>query len=313
MKNCKAVKTSNVTFKSLLERFFFEKNHREETQKSYIKVVNQLLRFDKNALPDTLLRDAIIKWRMKKLELIKPVTWNNYVTHLHALYNFGIETKLLSSKDNPFSQVKVRSGQSKRKTYLDLQLDLLDRFLHNPIERNDIPQFLQPWWFTQALIFTLRYTAIRRGQLLKLTLQDIDMKNRIICVREEINKNHQYYEIPINQKLYHHLDKLLFEHLVKGSKKNQQLFNINLFSNVTQRKHEEMTQNQLSHFFRVLSDYLNFTVSPHRFRHTVATKLMKNPDNLYIVQKLLGHKNVSITLTYIQHDVDMLRGCVETL
>ena len=73
---------------------------------------------------------------MKKLELIKPVTWNNYVTHLHALYNFGIETKLLSRKDNPFSQVKVRSGQSKRKTYLDLQLDLLDRFLHNPIERN---------------------------------------------------------------------------------------------------------------------------------------------------------------------------------
>ena len=74
-----------------------------------------------------------------------------------------------------------------------------------------------------------------------------------------------------------------------------------------------MTQEQLSHFFRILSKYLHFTLSPHRFRHTVATKLMQNPDNIYMVQKLLGHKNMSTTLSYIQHDVDMLRGCVEML
>ena len=318
MKNCKVAKAlnkSNVTFKSLLERFFFEKCHRAETQKGYLKVVNQLLKFSGDILPDNLSREEVILWRKLRLGsgLIKPITWNNNVTHLHALYSFGLESNLLNRKDNPFSHVKVTSGQNKRKTFLDLQLEKLDHFLVNPIERNDIPQYLQPWWFTQALIFTLRYTAIRRGQLLKLTLGDIDMKNRVICVRSEINKNHSYYEVPINRRLYHALDKLRFEHFRLGSPNDQQLFNINLFSQVTRCHHGAMSQDQLSHFFRILSQYLHFTLSPHRFRHTAATRLMKNPDNVYIVQKLLGHKNISFTLTYIQHNVDMLSDCVEML
>lgn len=312
MKN-RIVKANNVTFDSLLEQFFFEKNHREETQKGYIKVVNQLLKFNQNLLPDQLTHHEVIIWRAQRLKVIKAITWNNNVRHLYALYNFGIQHKLLQRPDNPFSGVKVISGKSRRKTYLETQLEHLDRFIHNPLnERIDIPQFLQPYWFTKCLVGMLRYTAIRRGQLLKLCINDIDMQNRIIHVREEINKNHQYYEIPINQKLYPYLDKLLHEHLILGSKKDTQLFNINLFSSVT-RYHKVMTQEQLSHFFRVLSSVLQFTLSPHRFRHTVATKLMRNPDNIYIVQKLLGHKSLATTLGYVDHSVDMLRECVETL
>lgn len=242
MKNCKVAKAlnkSNVTFKSLLERFFFEKCHRAETQKGYLKVVNQLLKFSGDILPDNLSREEVILWRKLRLGsgLIKPITWNNNVTHLHALYSFGLESNLLNRKDNPFSHVKVTSGQNKRKTFLDLQLEKLDHFL----------------------------------------------------------------------------DKLLFEHFRLGSPNDQQLFNINLFSQVTRCHHGAMSQDQLSHFFRILSQYLHFTLSPHRFRHTAATRLMKNPDNVYIVQKLLGHKNISVTLTYIQHNVDMLRDCVEML
>lgn len=316
MKNCKVAKAlneNNITFNQLLEKFFFEKCHRVETQKGYRKVVDQLLKFKKDILPDDLSREEVITWRKVRLRTIKPVTWNNNVRHLHALYSFGLNSNLLNREDNPFSHVKVTSGQSKRKTFLDFQLQKLDCFLLNPMERNDIPQYLQPWWFAQALILTLRYTAIRRGQLLKLTLGDIDMKHRIISVRSEINKNHSYYEVPINQKLYKALDKLLFEHFKVDSHNDQQLFNINLFSKTTRCHSRTMTQDQLSHFFSILSKYLHFTLSPHRFRHTAATRLMKNPDNVYMVQKLLGHKNISVTLTYIQHDVDMLRDCVEML
>lgn len=311
MKN-RRVKANNVTFDSLLEQFFFEKNHREETQKGYIKVVNQLLKFNQNLLPDQLTHQEVIIWRAQRLKVIKAITWNNNVRHLYALYNFGLQHKLLCRQDNPFSGVKVISGKSRRKTFLEVQLEHLDRFLHNPLnERIDVPPFLQPYWFAKCLISMLRYTAIRRGQLLKLRISDIDMRNRIIYIREEINKNHQYYEIPISQKLYPYLDKLLFEHLVLGSKKDAQLFNINLFSKVT--RNQIMTQEQLSHFFRVLSEYLHFTLSPHRFRHTIATKLMKNPDNIYMVQKLLGHRSITTTLGYVDHSVDMLRDCVETL
>ncbi|MDE9448122.1 tyrosine-type recombinase/integrase, partial [Xenorhabdus bovienii] len=43
---------------------------------------------------------------------------------------------------------------------------------------------------------------------------------------------------------------------------------------------------------------------PHRFRHTLATELMKAPDrNLQLVRCLLGHRSVATTMEYI--DIDM--------
>ncbi|STY64110.1 Uncharacterised protein [Mannheimia haemolytica] len=33
----------------------------------------------------------------------------------------------------------------------------------------------------------------------------------------------------------------------------------------------------------------------------------------YVVQKLLGHKDISVTLGYIEHDVEMLRETVNLL
>lgn len=86
---------------------------------------------------------------------------------------------------------------------------------------------------------------------------------------------------------------------------NAQLFNINQFRQ-TRYKGEITSEYQISHLFRVISNQIGFQVSPYRFRHTVATNLMKNPDNLYVTKQLLGHNDVRATLTYIEHDVEMI-------
>ena len=53
--------------------------------------------------------------------------------------------------------------------------------------------------------------------------------------------------------------------------------------------------------------------SPHRFRHTAATNLMKNPENLYVVKQLLGHKDIKVTLSYIESDISSLRKHIDCL
>lgn len=41
---------------------------------------------------------------------------------------------------------------------------------------------------------------------------------------------------------------------------------------------------------------------------------MKKPEqNLYGTQKLLGHKDIKTTLSYIEYDVDMLRQLVNSI
>ncbi|UIN12397.1 tyrosine-type recombinase/integrase [Yersinia ruckeri] len=52
--------------------------------------------------------------------------------------------------------------------------------------------------------------------------------------------------------------------------------------------------------------------SLHRFRHTVATNLMKSPDrNIQAVKRLLGHSSLRPTLEYIDEDIDSLRELLE--
>lgn len=39
---------------------------------------------------------------------------------------------------------------------------------------------------------------------------------------------------------------------------------------------------------------------------------MKNPNNLYVAKQLLGHRNIQVTLTYIEDDVEMIRDTVNS-
>ncbi|HDL5155042.1 TPA: site-specific integrase, partial [Mannheimia haemolytica] len=238
----------------------------------------------------------LIEWRNQVVgNTIKAVTWNNYVRHLKALYNFAIAQGLLCMSSNPFNHLFIRESRRKKKTYSSEQLHKIDYILHNNII---LPSFLKPSWFILAIIMTLRCTGIRRGQLVKLKIGDVNLSNRTIYISPEINKNHDYHIVPISDSLYPHIERLIQELKIHKQTDDCQLFNLNLFSRYTRRKGQPMSQNQLTHIFRHISDLVGFTSSPHRFRHTVATQLMKKPENVYVVKKLLGHKDISVTLGY---------------
>lgn len=275
-------------------------------------MVRQLEAEYPNLLPSELSQELILNWRKKIVDVkIKPVTWNNYVRHLKALYSFAIKIKLFSMTQNPLNGLSIRTGKVKKKTLTKIQLNKLDTILDENM--TTLPEILQPHWFITTLVMTLRYTAMRRGQLLKLKICNVNLDNRTIYLNPEINKNHDFHIIPISNKLYPHIEKLIYELTKRQLPSDSQLFNINIFSNTIRRKGLEMSQNQLTHICRAISQCVKFTVLPHRFRHTAATQLMQNPENVYVVQKLLGHKDIKTTLGYIEHDVDMIRQHVEML
>jgi integrase len=51
----------------------------------------------------------------------------------------------------------------------------------------------------------------------------------------------------------------------------------------------------------------------HDLRHTFATRLVQNGQDLYKVQKLLGHKSIVMTQRYAHHYPESLRSSVEVL
>lgn len=173
---------------------------------------------------------------------------------------------------------------------------------------------LRPAWFWLTVMNVFRYTAIRQNQLLHIRLGDINLEERWIDLNIEGAKNHREHRVPIVSALYPSLEYLVRRAEQAGMEQSNQVFNVGWFDLVRKNKYPEvMNEFPLRAFFRRLSRECKFTISPHRFRHTVATHLMKSPErNLYAVKKLLGHVGITSTLEYIDENVDSLRNMLET-
>lgn len=273
--------------------------------------MRQLQKNCKLDFPEDLSTTDLLRWRKNVLDKsIRPITWNSYIRQLKTIFKFGIEHKILSFDKNPLDGLFVKEGRHRKKVYSPEQL----RKLSCGIKENaNLPKILRPTWFIQTLIMTFRCTAIRRAQLTKLKIQDIDLEKRIIYISPEINKNHDYHTLPISDTLYPYLAKLIDRLHKLKQPSNTQLFNLNLFSNAVKRKGKSMTEDQVSYLFKVISKYTGVVSSPHRFRHTAATNLMRNPENLYITKQLLGHKDIKVTLSYIEDDIEMVRKYANSL
>lgn len=156
--------------------------------------------------------------------------------------------------------------------------------------------------------------ALGLSQLLHIRLCDVSLEDRWIDLSSGGSKNHDEHRVPVVTALYPSLAYLLARAEEAGMEPEHQLFNVGWFDLRRKYKYPElMDEGPLRAFFRRLSRECNFTVTPHRFRHTVATHMMKSPErNLYVVKRLLGHVSLVSTLEYIDESVDGLRNILET-
>ncbi|MCT6518402.1 ArdC-like ssDNA-binding domain-containing protein [Proteus vulgaris] len=144
-------------------------------------------------------------------------------------------------------------------------------------------------------------------------LFNINLEEKWIHLCEEGAKNHREHRVPIVSALYPSLENLVKEAQKVGVEPTDQVFNVGWFDLMKRKKHpKSMGEYPLRSFFKRLSAECHFIISPHRFRHTVATHMMQSPErNLYIVKRLLGHASITSTLEYIDESVDNLRDILE--
>ena len=300
----------------LPEIYFFEKHLRETSQQGYRVATNALIRFSGDCLIDEINRMTVLNWRRSILGSdIKEVSWNTYLRHLRALFGYAIKNNLTSQLDNPFEGCGVRCPNRPPKT-VKHRIVRDARIILVGMARSEMKTLamasLHPAWFWRTVFETFYYTGIRANELLNLRPQDVDMDSMQFCIHPEVSKNFDEHFVPIHSKLAKHLRILLLNAKKRGIKSNEQLFNVNKFSQRHMRRTMDMSQ--LSRFYTSLSRKLGVHVSPHRFRHTIATDLMKQPkSNLHIVKDLLGHRSIATTLKYVHVDVDQVRHALEMM
>lgn len=309
------------TCRELLEEFLFSRIIRKDTISSYRKAINKLQTLlDDNQGIDIHNLDykLLLTWRRKELNRgLAYVSWNTYVRHLKAIFNYGIEHNLLHYPKNPFLELTVPEPKKKKKTIAEFSIVLAREYLEETQTKDQQGQpvgKLHPVWFWRTVFETFYYTGIRRNQLIHLRLKDVDLRNQLINIRYEGSKTHREYQVPICDSLLPWLQNIIQIAVRKKFNKDDQLFNVNRF---TQHKRKnltkEMTLDRVSNVFQSLSIELSSRITPHRFRHTLGTGLMKDPNrNLHLVKELMGHTNLKTTLEYIETDINSIKQMLDT-
>ncbi|ENC3277948.1 site-specific integrase [Escherichia coli] len=304
---------TKITWEQLLEEYFFSKNLRPDTEWSYCKVVRVFREFIGDILPGEVTVRDVQRYRryVLKEQKRREVTWNNKVAHLRAIMGFGIKMKLLPQTENPLVEASVASTEKKKKTLSDNQMLrvylVVQRFAEaeeqnmvNSRRRNAIYSA----WYWLTVLDVLRYTGMRFNQLKHIRVRDVCPDESIIDLKLEGSKTHREWGVPLVAPLKVSMEKLLERARQCGAGDDDYLFDVCRFSEPISADRYQYcpirAHQTVRSFFRRLSRECGFPVSPHRFRHTLATRLMKYPErNLHLVKSILGHRSLTTTMGYV--------------
>ena len=134
-------------------------------------------------------------------------------------------------------------------------------------------------------------TGCRVNELINIKLNDIDINLREIKVLGKGNKERIVYlgSYAIDS-LNNYLN--IRKNILKDKQDNNYLFLNHLGNKLTTRGIREIIDNILK------KASINLKITPHTFRHSFATMMLKEGCDLKSVQELLGHVSLSTTSIY---------------
>ncbi len=152
----------------------------------------------------------------------------------------------------------------------------------------------------RSMLETLYSTGMRRAELAKLRLDDVDRERRLIVLRQ--GKNRRDRVVPIGVRALEWLEKYLQDVRPTFPEKNHD----QLYLTATGRPFH------VNHLSKIVRSYLDAAGvkkrgSCHMVRHTTATLMMEGGADLRSIQSLLGHANLNTTQIYTHVTIMRLR------
>lgn len=154
------------------------------------------------------------------------------------------------------------------------------------------------------IYFIQMYMGLRIGETLALTTHDIDLRNKIINIHRTLTTDENRYivmgnktktysgkrTVPIPSFLYPYIVEQMQIAVAQNNNEEKLLFKPN-YSQYTRRR---TVNDQLK---AILKDNFGITdITTHSLRHTYGTRCIESGMAPVVVQKLMGHKDISVTL-----------------
>ncbi|WP_424359766.1 tyrosine-type recombinase/integrase [Methanocella sp. MCL-LM] len=157
-----------------------------------------------------------------------------------------------------------------------------------------------------AIIMVLATTGLRNKELCNLDINDVDIEQRLLMVRDRGAGIKNYQEDTVVMTV--ECTQVLAEYLrVRPQSDSRALF-LTTNQNTRLNNCRFTTSGLLGMVSRTgRRAGLKRKVWPHLFRHTVGTLMASKGINLALVQRQLRHKNINSTMIYITASEEILR------
>lgn len=165
-----------------------------------------------------------------------------------------------------------------------LTLDQLERFFKRIDDKRD-----------KALFLTIYRYGLRASEATLITMGDIKTKDNLIFIRRVKNG------ISSDRMLFADVKRALNAYLKIRPPLSLDSYEDENSEPLFVGREGSLSTRRIGQLFKKYMRRIDKKMSVHSLRHTCAVEALNNGLGLYDVQALLGHRNISSTLTYLHY------------
>jgi integrase/recombinase XerC len=289
----------------LLKQFFqhlrYERNVSQHTLRNYSSDLEQfrdylLLKGKVSDIPVSEIDHLTIREWMASLHADhKKTSVARKLASLRTFFQFLVREGV--QENNPAKLVATPKVERKLPTHLSME-DAV-RFIETPDLNTDLGRR------DRAILEFLYATGMRVGELVNLSLKDIDFREKLVRVTGKRKKQRILpFGEPALQALMFYLNETranFLNNCPPSERDDQAVFLNYQGTRITTRSVGRMVDK----YIKICTE-INRDISPHSLRHSFATHLLDSGADLRDIQELLGHARLSTTQIYTQVSMEKL-------
>ncbi len=287
--------TIQNNFKEFINHCKYEKNLSEKTIKAYSIDITQFIKFlieKEHSLDIDKITKVEIREYLEEISFLKPKSIKRKIATMKAMFNFfEFEDKILI---NPFRKMRIKIQENKTLPKVMEIRDVnaifkLAYFKYNSCKDLNAYSYFES--LRNVVVIELLFaTGGRVSEIANLKKEDMDFYSGTVSIKGKGNKERNI-QICNKETL-----KILKEYYKTFKIKIQNsggFFLINRLGN-------KLSDQSIRGIVKILSKEAKIQkhITPHVFRHTLATLLLEKDVDIKYIQSILGHSSIMTTQIY---------------
>ena len=276
-----------------------ERGLSSHTIQNYIRDVKKLISFiDKKKITSTpieIKEDLIQQFIYEIAKEISPRSQARIISGLRSFFDYLIFENYRAS--NPTDLIETP------KIGVKLPDTLSEQEINSLISAIDLSK--AEGERNRAMLETMYSCGLRVSELIDLKISDLFFDEGFIKI---VGKGNKERFVPIHSSAQNYI--MLYMNEIRSHLSIKKGFQDTLFLN---RRGKSLSRQMIFMILKALAIKINLNkkISPHTFRHSFATHLLKNGADLRAIQQMLGHESITTTEVYVHLDTSYLKKIVE--